>query len=373
MAHSEKPILVNLLNFADGQLVGAGVFTKNILSEWLRSETRPVTIFHSASINPVSVFKIPDNKSVSYQPVKVSNFLFRILYEQFVLPFRLRNHSVYISTNPTFIFLAPLISPRTKIVITIHDMIPFFVQKKYGWLRTQYVKIISKYGARGAHEVITVSESSKKDICKIAGIAEDKVTVIYNFMPFSWTDYRNDENYFLSISTIEPGKNIEGTIKAFRIFLDKYKSLPHCFYWVGKIGWGYTAAQLNDLIKSYGLSERFFLLGFVTNDRKDELLKNCTALVYLSHYEGFGLPVLEGLLYNKPAVVTNVSSLPEVTGKAGVLCEPGDLDQVADGLFLLASEGETYKREIPTQLLKFDSGTQIAKFTALLLRLFAHS
>jgi glycosyltransferase involved in cell wall biosynthesis len=107
-------------------------------------------------------------------------------------------------------------------------------------------------------------------------------------------------------------------------------------------------------------------MGYIDDEKKNELLKRCTALVYLSHYEGFGLPVLEGLYYNKPAVVSNTSSLPEVIGKAGILCDKGDVEDIAAALTKITINLQDYLNEIPNQLKKFDENLQIQKFLKIL-------
>jgi glycosyltransferase involved in cell wall biosynthesis len=229
------------------------------------------------------------------------------------------------------------------------------------------VKFISVFGAKVADEVITVSENSKKDITDLARINPEKITVVYNFMPeLAKVGDISYEPFFISISTIEPGKNIENTLKGFKLFLERANKPGFKFYWIGKIGWGYSASNLNDMISSLGLEKCFLLLGYVNDEQKNELLRKCCAMVYLSHYEGFGLPVLEALYYNKPAVVSNTSSLPEVIGRAGILCNKEDVTDIADALIEVTEQLEEYVREIPDQLKKFQEVGQIEKFVKIL-------
>jgi glycosyltransferase involved in cell wall biosynthesis len=346
--------------------VGAGVFARNVLSSWLPNEKRQITIYYNARIDADKVFQLPLQKQLTKKKVAVGNLLFRIFYEQFLLPFKLRAFDMYFSPNPVFIFLAKIISPRTKIIITIHDMIPFHIPDKYGWLRSLYVKFISKYGAKYADAVITVSENSKKDIVAISGVDGDKVTVMYNFIPAIWHPYTEDEKFFLSISTLEPGKNIEGSLQAFEKFIQKFKMEDYKFYWLGKIGWGYSKDELEQLVAQYNLTDKFFFLGYVDQEKKFEMLKNCTALVYLSHYEGFGLPVLEALYFNKPSIVAKSSSLPEVVGNAGILCGTDDVEGIANAFYSMATNRLIYQQYISDQLLKFDKHAQMGKFVSLI-------
>jgi glycosyltransferase involved in cell wall biosynthesis len=205
------------------------------------------------------------------------------------------------------------------------------------------------------------------DITNLAGIDPKKITVIYNFMPdLTKLGEISYEPFFISISTIEPGKNIENTLKGFKLFLDRTNKTGFKFYWIGKIGWGYSPSTLNSMISSLGLEKSFLLLGYVNDEQKRDLLNKCSAMVYLSHYEGFGLPVLEALYHKKPAVVSNTSSLPEVIGRAGILCDKENVKDIADALTKITDQLHTYIEEIPGQLKKFGEFAQIEKFVKIL-------
>lgn len=361
-------IAINLLNFTSAQIAGAGVFTKNLLKAWLTSpHNHRITILHSSAINVYDVFDLPHHSSIKLIRKNVNTIPIRILYEQCVLPFTLSGFDIYFSPTPSVPFFLKKVNPGIRTLITIHDMIPFFFREKYGKARSLYVRFLSKYGAKCADEIVTVSENSKNDIQDISNVDSKKITVIYNFFinpPL--IKERIYENFFVSISTIEPGKNIENTIMGFRKFIDKYSARNFKFYWLGKIGWGYSKESLTELITSLNLDQHFFLLGYVDNDKKNSLLRNCAALVYLSHYEGFGLPVLEGLYYYKPAIVSKISSLPEVIGEAGVLCDKDNVEEIADAMHDIVLNSNQYQAKIPQQLKKFDKDTQVSKFLGLI-------
>lgn len=365
----KKSVAINLLNFTDDKIAGAAVFAKNLLRGWFKidDELPEIVIYHADCVDIRQVFSLPDKSGVSYKPVNVSSFWSRIIYEQVIMPFGLRKFDIYFSPTPVMPYLKRVIHKKLKVVVTIHDMIPFFVPNKYGRLRSLYVKYISIKSAKCADNVITVSENSKKDISSLSGVEPKKITVIYNFMPgLTLKQKVVYEKFFLSISTIEPGKNIENTLRGFKAFLENSIDQGYKFYWIGKIGWGYTKSYLEKLIADQGLEKHFFLLGYVDDEKKTDLLTRCTAVVYLSHYEGFGLPVLEGLYFNKPPVVLNNSSLPEVIGKAGILCEKGETDEIARALSNITINLNQYVKEIPNQIRKFDEVLQIQKFISVI-------
>jgi glycosyltransferase involved in cell wall biosynthesis len=364
-----KKLAINFLNFSDHQIAGAAIFGRNLTRGWLATDTSgyDIYIFHAANIDIKELFGLPTLSNIRYVGVSLTSFWARIFYEQVVFPFKLMGFDIYFAPTPVMPLISAYVNRGLQHIVTIHDMIPFFVKDKYGKGRSHYVKFISVYGAKLANEVITVSENSKKDITDLAGIDPGKITVIYNFMPeLTKTGNISYQPFFISISTIEPGKNIENTLKGFKLFLERTKKPGFKFYWVGKIGWGYSAANLSSMIKALGLEESFVLLGYVNDDQKTELLSQCCAMIYLSHYEGFGLPVLEALYYNKPAVVSNTSSLPEVIGQAGILCDKENAADIADAMVRITEQLDTYIGEIPSQLKKFGEGAQVEKFIKIL-------
>ncbi|MEO6684888.1 MAG: glycosyltransferase family 1 protein [Dyadobacter sp.] len=359
-----KRVVINLLNFTDSQIAGAGVFARNLLRAWFKaSSLDDIVIYHSDLINVSEVFGLTEFKWIKFKTNSSRSLWSRIFYEQLLLPFSIRGSHVYFSPTPVMPFLSRVVNPKMRHIITIHDMIPFFVANKYGRFRSAYVKFISKYGARMSSNVITVSENSKQDICDITSVRPEKVSVVYNFIPSDLISMGSSyERFFISISTIEPGKNIENTLRGFRNFLNSSSYPDFKFYWIGKVGWGYKLENLMQEIGRLNLQDSFFLLGYVSNERKNELLKACTAMIYLSHYEGFGLPVLEALHFNKPSVVSNTSSLPEVVGRAGIICDKEDAYSIEAAMTSVVTNLHDYIREIPYQLHKFTEESQIIKF-----------
>lgn len=364
-----RRVLINLLNFKDKQIAGAGYFVKNLLGLWFVREDKEldITIYHASSISAADVFDIPPKPGIQLKKVQVHNFLTRIVYEQLILPFHLKNFDWYFSPTPAIPFLLRVFWPRVKSIITVHDMIPFHVSNKYGWLRSAYVKCLSKYGPSIAHRVITVSQNSKNDIVNISKVPEAKIHVIYNFLNIEFAkDNNEDAQFFLTVATLEPGKNFENTLAGFKRFIEKYKKDDFKFYWAGKVGWGYTMCELERQITALKLQDHFYLTGYLDETKKGQMLKQCTAIVYLSHYEGFGIPVLEGMYHNKPALVARSSSLPEVIGSAGILCDHKNIEAIADGLYALSVERTKYQSKISSQLKKFEKTVQIDKFLKIL-------
>jgi len=360
---NNKRIFVDLLNLANPQIAGVGVFTKNLFRYWFKNDLPyDIVCYSSYIIDAEKVFEFEAAHKIALRKIKVKHVVARLFYQQFVLPFVLRRYDLYFNPAVGIPFLARIISPKTKLIVTIHDMTPFVFPRKYSRGRSVLVKFLSKYAAKVAHQVITVSENSKSDIIRFAGIGFSKIQIVYNFIPPPYELSNDlDKKYFLCISTIEPGKNPEKAIAGFARFI-RDTTLPYKFYWVGRFGWVLNETYIRELVKQNGMEDLFIFLGYVDNEEKTSLMRNCTAIVYLSLYEGFGLPVLEGMAYNKPSVVSDVSSLPEVVGGAGVKCDQNKDESISVALHELIKNRQALIRNIPGQLRKFEPEVQVDKF-----------
>ena len=93
--------------------------------------------------------------------------------------------------------------------------------------------------------------------------------------------------------------------------------------------------QLQGLICQLALESRVSLMGYVSNEELETLYQEASCLVYVSLYEGFGLPPLEAMVHGMPVVASNRSSIPEVIGDAGMLVDPENIGGIADAVLSL--------------------------------------
>lgn len=366
-------LIVNLLNFNSNKLAGAGYFFKRIVSEidfnhdcWINFDE--IIFLSNKKVNCIELFNIPNTSKVRVIKVPlVHNFVLRIIFEQFILPFYLINgvNTLY-SPTPSIPLFSKFLNKKNILIPTIHDMIPFKIDNKYSFFRSLYVKFISIKSAQICDKVITVSEFSKKDISTIAQIELLKINVVYNFIPELDLTLNNfSEPYFVTICTIEPGKNLENMITGFHKFLNSSHKFSHYRYIIiGQLGWNYKS--ILTLIDELNVRDKVILTGYLENDHKNSILKNSTGMMYLSKYEGFGIPPLEAMYYGKVSIVSNTSSLPEVVGEAGIIQDPDNVDLLAENLVRLIVDEETFKKNISKQIAKFNPQTQIHKLTQLL-------
>ena len=131
----------------------------------------------------------------------------------------------------------------------------------------------------------------------------------------------------LSVGTFEPRKNQRMLVDAYEIYVKRVKS-PVKLVMAGGSGW--LMDDFQEYIVEKGLEKHILLPGYVSDEELGWLYKNCRANFYPSHYEGFGLPVLEGMSLGAATVCSNRTSLPEVIGDAGFVLSPDKVKDWAD-------------------------------------------
>lgn len=208
----------------------------------------------------------------------------------------------------------------------------------------------TKYSAKESAHIITISDSSKNDILEFYKMPEKKITVAYPgydeeiFKPVKSLEkiekvkekYGISGNYVIYIGTIQPRKNLLRLIQAM-------KSIDDCkLVIVGKIKGQGRQAWMNEEIlaepKKLGIEEKIIFTDFVPTEELPILLSGAKAFVLPSLWEGFGIPVVEAMACGTPVIVSDVSSLPEVAGEAGIMVDPNSEAQIEQAIRLLVSD-----------------------------------
>ena len=261
----------------------------------------------------------------------------RVLYEQFVLPLHLRGYDTVYSVNnanPIFLF------GSTRSIVSILDLLPFKAGARYGLLQRTYLRLFTKLCARHSEKIITISNCTKNEIVTLLKVPSHKISIVYPCLPFPYVERPSyDERYLLVIGGLNEDKRVDSILRGFATFI---KRNPHSTLKLIIAGPDQGAKrQLEDLADELNLTPTTSFLGQVSEERKNELLAGCLAIVMMGRSEGFGIPVLEAMRFGKPSLVADAGALPEISGNAGVVVKmPENAEQVAEGINSL-SESKT--------------------------------
>lgn len=245
-------------------------------------------------------------------------------------------------------FRTPEKMHHTKIIVTIHDLIPYFVPEM---VRTSFLKRFTaempKIVERADH-ITTVSETSKKDLIHLFSIDPCKITVIPSapsemLRPLPVEEariylrkkFRLAKPYILYVGGLNPRKNVAELIYAYSKI---YRDLPSVCTLVIPGAPGKHLFKLKQLAESLGLGEEVIFIGFVNSEDLPWLYNGASLFVYPSLYEGFGLPPIEAMACGIPVITSNVSSLPEVVGDAALTVNPYDTLQIAETILSVLTQ-----------------------------------
>jgi len=355
-------IAVNTRLLIKGKLEGIGWFTYQTLERIVKNHPEHEFIFFfDRPYDPSFVFA-PNVKPVVVHPQARHPLLFYIWFE-WSLPFLLRKYKVDL-----FLSQDGYLSLSTKVptCLVIHDLAFEHYPKHFTLSHLFYWRHYSPLFARKAKRIATVSTFSKNDIAEHYGIDPDHIDVVYNgahteYRPLGWDEreavkkqYADGCEYFVFAGALHPRKNIVNLLKAFVAFKKRQRSNMKLVI-VGRFAWKYD--EVEEMKDEMLFKDDVKWVGYMNVDELSKVIGGAYALVYASLFEGFGIPILEALQCDVPAVVSNTSSMPEVAGNAALLVDPNDVDDIAAKMELI------YKDEALRSRLVAAAREQVKKFS----------
>lgn len=319
------------------QVSGMGRYNAEVLSrlvdmghEWFLYSHRPLTLGSW------------DRPNVHVRTAGISHTYLRMLWSQTVMPWWASQDELDLFWSP--LHRLPLVMPPGLArVVTIHDLVWRHAGQTMRPLNRWLDQTLMPHAVRASDRVVAVSDSTAADIAHEMPFAAGRVSAI----PLGAAELGEpgpresldalglSRPYFLFVGTLEPRKNLGRLLEA-------WSRLPPglaggaVLAVAGGAGWG--GVDVRAMVLRLGLKQRVRVLGFVSDQQLATLYAHALFLAMPSLYEGFGLPLLEATSRGVPVLTSDIASMPEVAGDAGVLVSPLDVDSIARGLAQMLGE-----------------------------------
>ena len=343
-------IAVNARFLIAGRLEGIGYFTHETLRRitaahpdvsftFLFDRRYDPTFIYGPNVHPVVLFPPARHPFLWYLWFQwaVKNHLHRHSYDLFLSP---DGYTVLGSDTPS--------------VTVIHDLAFAHFPNHVGPLvRTYYQYFVPRF-AQQSQRIATVSEASKADIMKQYGLPAEKIDVVYSaakdlFHPLSEEEKQHTRNtysdglpYFVYVGSIHPRKNVDRLLTAFDLFRRK-TGIACKLVIAGRKAWSYAAVE--NAWQQMTFSDDVRFTGRLDESSLNAVIASSSGLFFVSLFEGFGVPVLEGMRCGVPVVTASVSSMPEVAGNAALLVHPEKVEDIAAAMERLLTD-EDYAAQL---------------------------
>ncbi len=226
--------------------------------------------------------------------------------------------------------------------VTLYDLIPLLDQKNYltsSWIRQWYMNKVENL--KQADLLLSISEHSRQEAIDTLNFEGERVVTISTAHTDNFRLYPHDEvaeqtlfarynitrPYIMYNGALDPRKNLDRLLLAFSLLPTELRH-RHQLVFVGKVG-KVDQQRLVRLAQKIDIHEHFVLTGHVSDEDLVALFSHCTLFVFPSLHEGFGLPALEAMACGAPTIGSNVTSIPEVIGRADALFDPTNPEDIA--------------------------------------------
>jgi len=258
-------------------------------------------------------------------------------------------------------------------VVSIHDVIFKVIPQNYSPIDRWIYDFKTRYACRHARHIVAISEHTKRDLIKYYHLSPDKISVIYQtcherFKQSPADDVIPDvagslpDAYFLVVGSIIPRKNLHNILAALSLIPTSKR--PQIVV-VGR-GKPRYLKVLKDMIQKNDLESYVHFYHDITDRELPYLYRRALCSLYISNYEGFGIPIIESLFCGTPVIASNTSSMPEALGPGGVTVNPSDVAGISE---LLLHPPEWKDSEVNVFLKNFDSHTIANQWMHLYQRL----
>ncbi|MGQ9699447.1 MAG: glycosyltransferase family 4 protein, partial [Armatimonadota bacterium] len=275
----------------------------------------------------------------------------RILYEQFLLPLRIRRLGIDVLFSPEN--SAPLAVP-CRSVLGVQMMMMYTMPEYFpGRFRLVYFRYMMKRAAHTADRVVCVSESISREVAQYLKVPWEKLVVIPEapaefFRPVDPQKARETvaerygitRRFFVCVAIMAPYKNLVRLVEAFAQAC-RFPVVEHELVLAGgEDAWPGYKQLVERRVQELGLNSRVRFLGRVEHAQLPELYSAAEAMVFPSLCESFGLPVVEAMACGCPVITSDYTCLPETAGGAALLVDPFSVESIAAAMAKVAASAE---------------------------------
>lgn len=337
---------------------GLGNYSRMVVSgiARLHPETRLLLFTPSRKGNYSSFYEEFDNV-VIVEPTGLWR-LFPSLWRTFGVGFAVRRHKVDLFHGLSHEL--PLALPKgVKKVVTMHDLISWRFPGQFHFFDRLIYRVKFSHACRVADNVVAVSRQTAADLTSFLHVPQEKIKVVYQscdnifFTPVTDEQradvrrrYALPSRYLLCVGTIEERKNQAAAVRAMALLPDDLHLVV-----VGRPTAYFEKVQA--AVRESRVEERVHFLHNALFSDFPALYSEAQASVYVSRFEGFGIPVLESMRCGTPVVAANCSSLPEVGGDAALYADPDIPDDIAKCVGSVLGQREHYSTLCFSQSEKF--------------------
>lgn len=324
-----------------GKKSGVGHFTQRLLTSLseVHEKDYQITAFYFNFLGTKKTTHLPKCKNITYKeirflPSKVMSILHRIGL-QLPLEFFIGLNKYDCVIYPNFVSYPSI--KKTQSFVAIHDL-SFVDHPEY--LQNTNKNFLNRFVPKSitrSSGVLTISEFTKSRIQKHYYVEKDKILVL----PIPYEDNESTgsvsksirsitkQKFFLFVGTIEPRKNIIGLINGFSRLPPEIRK-EYSLVLAGAIGWK-TKSTIEVIEKNKDVVN-CIVTGYINDTERNYLYKNSVAVCLLSHYEGFGMPILEASHFKKPLILSSIEVFKEVAGSNAYYCDANSPKDVAHAL-----------------------------------------
>ena len=330
---------------------GLGNYSRNLIGGIAETNENIAGILYTPDTDgPYSNYFSMSRKLRVIMPKGFARF-FPHLWRTCGISFRLRSDrvNIYHGLSNELPYFVP---KNVKQVVTVHDLIDWRYPELYNKSDRHIYRKKMRHACKNADIIVAASQQTKRDLQELLQVPEEKIRVIYQtcdsmFWHSEIDEVRDDvrkryklpQKYIISVGTIEKRKNQLAAVEAL-------SNLPEELHLV--IVGGHRTDyydSLMDTVTMLRLEDRVHILENAIFDDFPALYSNAIMSMYVSEFEGFGIPVLESMCCDTPVITSNVSSMPEVAGEAALYVDPKDVVDITSKALQLYND-ENLRRQL---------------------------